>query len=303
MLDVCLLGTGGMTPLPKRWLASLLVRFQGRLLLIDCGEGTQITLKSAGWGFKDISTILITHLHADHVAGLPGMLLSMGNAGKRDWLIMYGPREISRVMEGVRAIAPYLPFPVEWHELYGGEEMDLGGLEVSTLPLEHGVPCLSYSLYVPRARRFNPQRAAELGIPVQLWSRLQAGESLTWNGRAVEPEEVLGDERRGIKLSYVTDTRPVPDLPEFVAGSDLLICEGMYGSAEEMAKAEEKGHMVFSEAAEIARAGRVKEMWLTHYSPSLTDPEEWLGEATRVFPNTHAGYDRKTATLSFPEED
>ncbi|MCL4532348.1 MAG: MBL fold metallo-hydrolase, partial [Actinobacteria bacterium] len=168
MLDVCLLGTGGMTPLPKRWLASLLIRFQGRLLLIDCGEGTQITLKSAGWGFKDISTILITHLHADHVAGLPGMLLSMGNAGKRDWLLMYGPRELSRVMEGVRAIAPYLPFPVEWRELEGGEEIVLDGLEASTLPLEHGVPCLAYSVYVPRGRRFDPQKAEGLGIPVML---------------------------------------------------------------------------------------------------------------------------------------
>ncbi len=223
LLDVCLLGTGGMTPLPKRWLASLLIRFQGRLLLIDCGEGTQITLKSAGCGFKDISTILITHLHADHVAGLPGMLLSMGNAGKRDWLLMYGPRELSRVVEGVRAIAPYLPFPIEWRELDGGEEIDLDGLQVSTLPLEHGVPCLAYSLYVPRNRRFNPERAAALGIPVELWSRLQAGEQAKWDGRTVEPEEVLGDERRGIKLSYVTDTRPVPGLPGFVEGSALLI--------------------------------------------------------------------------------
>ncbi len=303
MLDVCLLGTGGMTPLPKRWLASLLIRFQGRLLLIDCGEGTQITLKSAGWGFKDISTILITHLHADHVAGLPGMLLSMGNAGKRDWLLMYGPRELSRVMEGVRAIAPYLTFPVEWRELDGGEEIVLDGLEASTLPLEHGVPCLAYSLYVPRGRRFDPQKAEGLGIPVMLWSRLQAGERVEWNGRTVEPEEVLGGERRGIKLSYVTDTRPTLALPGFVAGSDLLICEGMYGSTEALAKAEEKGHMVFSEAAEIARAGMVKELWLTHYSPSLADPEEWLEEATKVFPNTHAGFDRMTATLSFPEED
>ena len=231
------------------------------------------------------------------------MLLSMGNAGKRDWLLMYGPRELSRVVEGVRAIAPYLPFPIEWRELDGGEEIDLDGLEVSTLPLEHGVPCLAYSLYVHRNRRFNPERAAALGIPVQLWSRLQAGERVEWDGRTLEPEEVLGDERRGIKLSYVTDTRPVPDLPGFVEGSDLLICEGMYGSIEELAKAEEKGHMVFSEAAEIARAGLVKELWLTHYSPSLTDPAEWLGEATKVFPNTRAGFDRMTTTLSFREED
>jgi len=301
LLDVCLLGTGGMTPLPKRWLASLMIRFQGRLLLVDCGEGTQITLKAAGWGFKDISTILITHLHADHVAGLPGMLLSMGNAGKRDWLMMYGPRELSRVVEGVRAFAPHLPFPVEWRELDGGEEIELDGLEASTLPLEHSIPCLAYSLHVPRGRRFNPERAAGLGIPVQLWGRLQAGERVTWNGRTVEADEVLGEERRGIKLSYVTDTRPVPALPDFVARSDLLICEGMYGSVEELGKAGEKGHMVFSEAAEIARAGRVRELWLTHYSPSLTAPEEWLGEATRIFPNTRAGYDRMTATISFPD--
>jgi ribonuclease Z len=303
LLDVCLLGTGGMTPLPRRWLASLLVRFQGRLLLIDCGEGTQITLKSAGWGFKEISTILITHLHADHVAGLPGMLLSIGNAGRRDWLVMYGPRDLSRVMEGVRAIAPHLPFPIECRELQGGEEMELGGLEAATLALEHGVPCLAYSLYVPRGRRFNPERATALGVPVHLWSRFQSGEQVTWNNRAVQPEEVLGEERRGIKLSYATDTRPVSDLPAFVDGSDLLICEGMYGSAEELSKAEEKGHMVFAEAAEIARAGRVRELWLTHYSPSLTDPEEWLGEATRIFPNTRAGYDRMTGTLSFRDDE
>jgi ribonuclease Z len=301
LLDVCLLGTGGMTPLPRRWLASLLIRFQGRLLLIDCGEGTQITLKSAGWGFKDISTIFITHLHADHVAGLPGMLLAMANAGKRDWLVMYGPRELSRIVDGVRAFAPHLPFPLEWRELDGGEEMDLGGMQASTLPLEHGVPCLAYSFYVPRGRRFNPERAAELGIPVRLWSQLQAGERVEWNGRTVEPKEVLGEERRGIKLSYVTDTRPVPALPDFVDGSDLLVCEGMYGSTEEMEKAEEKGHMVFSEAARIARAGRVRALWLTHYSPSLVDPEAWLGEATQIFPNTRAGYDRMTATLSFPD--
>jgi ribonuclease Z len=291
-----------MTPLPRRWLASLLIRFQGRLVLIDCGEGTQITLKSAGWGFKEISTILITHLHADHVAGLPGMLLSIGNAGRRDWLVLYGPKELSRVVEGVRAIAPHLPFPVEWRELEGGEDLDLDGLEVSTLPLEHGVPCLGYSLYVPRGRRFDPESAARLGIPVQLWGRLQSGEPVEWNGRRVEPESVLGVERRGIKLSYVTDTRPIPELPNFVAESDLLVCEGMYGSAGELAKAEEKGHMVFAEAAAIARAGRVRELWLTHYSPSVTDPEEWLAEATDIFPNTRAGYDRMTATLSFPEE-
>lgn len=300
MLDVCLLGTGGMTPLPQRFLASALVRFKGRLTLLDCGEGTQISLKLLGWGFKEISAILLTHLHADHTAGLPGMLLTIGNSGRRDPLLLFGPPDLWRVVEGVRALAPQLPYLLEWRELLGGEQVDLGGMEVSSLAVDHRVPCLAYSLHVPRGRRFNPERASELGIPVQLWSRLQAGEGVEWEGRQVDPREVLGEERPGIKLSYVTDTRPTPDLPAFVEGADLLICEGMYGSPEDLPKALEKKHMLFAEAAEIARQGRVRELWLTHYSPSLSDPEEWLGEATRVFPNTRAGHDRMAATLRFP---
>ena len=300
MLDVALLGTGGMTPLPKRWLASLLVRFQGKLSLIDCGEGTQITLKQLGWGFKEISAILLTHLHADHVAGLPGMLLTIGNSGRRDALLLYGPPDLWRVVEGVRAIAPQLPFQLEWQEMVGGERMELEGMEVSSLAVDHGVPCLAYSLYVPRGRRFAPERASALGIPVHLWSRLQAGEPVEWGGRQVEPGEVLGEERRGIKLAYVTDTRPTPALPSFVEGADLLVCEGMYGSPEDLPKAVGNRHMLFSEAAEIARGGRVRELWLTHFSPSLSDTQEWLGEATQIFPNTRVGHDRMTGTLRFP---
>ena len=300
MLDVCLLGTGGMTPLPKRWLASLLVRYQGSLLLVDCGEGTQISLKSVGWGFKDISTVLLTHLHADHVAGLPGMLLTVGNSGRRDWVVIYGPVGVPRLADAIGVMAPQLPFPVEWRELAGGEQMETQGLEVSALLADHGVPCLAYCVEVPRGRRFNPARAAELGLPVQLWGRLQAGEPVEWGGRRVEPTEVLGEERRGIKLCYVTDTRPTPELPIFVGGADLLVCEGMYGAAEDLPKAVGNKHMIFSEAAELARAGGVRELWLTHYSPSISNPEDWLGEATRIFPRTRAGQDRMTTTLRFP---
>lgn len=288
-----------MTPLPKRWLSSLLLRFQGRLLLVDCGEGTQISLKTLGWGFKEIGSILLTHLHADHVAGLPGMLLSIGNSGRTQGLVLHGPQGLSRVVEGVRAIAPHLPFPLEWRELAGGERMELEGLQLSTLAVDHGIPCLAYCLQVPRAPRFDPEKAALLGLPVQLWSRLQAGEEVEWQGRRVQPAQLLGSPRQGIKLCYVTDTRPTPDLPGFVQGADLLICEGMYGSPEDLPKALGNRHMLFSEAAEIARAGGVRELWLTHYSPSLSDPREWLEEATRLFPNTRAAHDRMVGTLRF----
>ncbi|MGE5617910.1 MAG: ribonuclease Z [Sphingomonadaceae bacterium] len=326
MLDVMLLGTGGMTPLPHRFLASAILRHLGRMVLIDCGEGTQISLKMkgplptegppvegsscragaagrSGWGFKEISVILLTHLHADHVAGLPGMLLTIGNSGRRDPLLLYGPPDLLRVVEGVRAMAPQLPFPLEWQELAGGEELHLGGIEVSCLAVDHGVPCLAYCVHVPRGRRFNPERARELGIPVHLWGRLQGGEPIEWEGRRVEPAEVLGGERRGIKLCYVTDTRPTPELPGFVEGADLLICEGMYGDPGDRNKAEGNRHMLFSEAAEIARRGGVGELWLTHFSPSLSDPAEWLEEATRIFPNTRIGHDRMAASLRFPSDE
>lgn len=299
MLDVMLLGTGGMTPLPRRYLASALLRFRGRLVLIDCGEGTQISLKVASWGFKEISSIFITHLHADHVAGLPGLLLTVGNSGRTERMAIYGPGDLFRLAGAVETIAPHLPYQLEWRPLSGEGQVELEGMSVSTLPVEHGMPCLAYSFHVPRAPRFLPERARGLGLPVQLWSRLQGGETVEWEGRRIRPTEVLGEERSGLKLSYVTDTRPVAELPGFVSGSDLLICEGMYGSPEELPKAQGNGHMLFSEAARIAREGCVRELWLTHYSPSLTDPEEWLEEARRIFPNVRAGHDRMVASLRF----
>jgi ribonuclease Z len=301
MLDVLLVGTGGMTPLPRRFLSSALLRFQGRLLLVDCGEGTQISLKMAGWGFKELSAVFLTHLHGDHVVGLPGLLLTVGNSGREEPLTVHGPGNLLRLADAVEAIAPHLPFPLRWRPLSGGDRIAVEGMTVTTLRVRHGVPCLAYSFHVPRGRPFLPERARELALPVQLWGRLQSGETVEWEGRRVTPEEVLGEERRGIKLSYATDTRPTPELPSFVAASDLLICEGMYGSAEDLPKAMENGHMLFAEAAETAREGLVRELWLTHYSPSLSEPEEWLGEASRIFPNVRAGHDRMSATLRFRE--
>jgi len=279
-----------------------MIRVKGNLFLIDSGEGTQISIKKLGWGFKDINAILITHLHADHVTGLPGLLLTMGNAGKTNWLILYGPKEIERIVDGIKAFAPNIPFPIEWVEIGGGEKIEIGGIKIETLNVDHGVPCLAYSIKVSRGRRFDPEKAAELRIPLQLWKRLQNGETVEWEGKKASPAEVLGRKRRGIKVTYVTDTRPTDELAEFVRGSDLLICEGMYGSEEDIPKAIEKKHMIFAEAANIAKLGNAKELWLTHYSPSMAQPEKYLDEATKVFPNTKAGHDLMTKTIAFKEE-
>lgn len=301
MLDVCLLGTGGMMPLPDRWLTALLLRHNGRLLLIDCGEGTQIPFKMAGWGFKSLDAILLTHYHADHCAGLPGLLLTLGNSGREEPLVIVGPPGLKEVLTGLLVVCPELPFEVRYLELEADKpsEICLNSFKISSLPLDHAIACLGYSVEIDRKGKFLAEKARELNIPQNYWKALQKGDSITLDGRTISPEDVLGEPRRGIKLCYCTDTRPVSDLQAFIDKSDLFICEGMYGDDENLPKAMDKKHMTFTEAAELAREGNVEELWLTHYSPSLTNPEEYLENSLKVFPNTLSGSDLMKKTLNF----
>ncbi len=301
MVEVCLLGCGGMMPLPHRRLAALLIRYKGRMILIDCGEGTQLSVRQAGWGFKAIDAVLFTHCHADHIAGLPGFLLTLGNAGRTEPLKLVGPKGLADVVRGLCVIAPNLPFDVQALELSEETSIQIGGVIVENLPMTHTVPCFAYSLYVPRSGRFDAERARLLGIPVSLWHRLQHGETITHAGKTYRPESVLGPQRRGIKITYCTDARPSRKLMLFCGGSDLLVCEGLYGENEKLSDAIEKKHMIFSEAAQVAKESGSRELWLTHYSPSLKVPEEYIHEAASVFPNSFCGYDLKTAAFRFSE--
>jgi ribonuclease Z len=288
-------------PLPERWLSSVIIRAKGQSALFDCGEGTQISLKILGWSFKDISAILISHFHADHVAGLVGMLLMIGNSFRREEVTVFGPPGLIKVLQGLLVIAPYLPFPLRTQELHGGETFEVAGLEGHCLMVDHGVPCLAYSTVVKRGRKFDAEKAKALGLPVDLWKSLQEEQSVEWQGRSYQPDDVLAGPRRGIKLSYVTDTRPTPELPGFLHGSDLLICEGMYGSPEEHDKAVEKEHLTFTEAAEIARLAKVKELWLTHFSPAMPEPEVYGNVARDVFPNSIVAHDRQCRIINFED--
>nr|WP_286207443.1 ribonuclease Z [Thermomicrobium sp. CFH 73360] len=298
-----MLGTGGMMPLPERWLSALLIRSEGHTVLIDCGEGTQISWRYTGWSFRDLDTILLTHLHADHVAGLPGVLFSLAFAEREETVRVIGPQGTRRIVAALRTIVPALPFSVEVLELPGSAELNLpGGLHLRALPVAHRVPCLAYTLHRPRGRRFDPERARALGVPVLYWRRLQHGESVEIDGRLITPDDVLGPPRRGITVAFVTDTRPTPELPPFVHDADLLICEGMYGDPEMLPRAVERGHMLFHEAAELARAAQVERLWLTHFSPSLTDPETWLPTARTIFPATEIGPVHRTVTLRYRDE-
>lgn len=302
MLDVCLLGCGGMMPLPRRWLTALMTRYNGSSLLIDCGEGTQVAVKEKGWSFKPVDTICFTHYHGDHISGLPGFLLTMGNADRREPLTLVGPKGLERVVNALRVIAPELPFPIEYVEISGAEEeFQLHGYHIRAFRVNHNVLCYGYTLEIPRQGKFSVEQARAREIPQRLWNRLQKGETLECEGRILTPDMVLGPPRKGIKVTYTTDTRPTESIVRHAKDSDLFICEGMYGEPDKEAKAKEYKHMTFREAARLAREAKVREMWLTHYSPSLVRPEEYIEEASRIFNAVYPGKDGKSVELSFEE--
>ncbi|MCR4605846.1 MAG: ribonuclease Z [Eubacterium sp.] len=304
MLDVCLLGTSGMMPLPRRALTSLMTRFEGSSLLIDCGEGTQVSIREKGWTLHDIDVIALTHVHGDHVGGLPGLLLSMGSAQRTEPVDFVGPKGIKKVVDSLRVIAPGLPYEIRYTELTEKfHRIEMKGYTLEAFKLRHTVTCYGYSQVVNRVGKFDAEAAKSQGIPLEFWSRLQKGETIEAGDKVYTPDMVLGPDRKGLKVTYCTDTRPIPEIAECAAGADLFICEGMYGEDELREKAIEKKHMIFSEAAELAAKAEVGELWLTHYSPSLIRPKDYVENVRNIFPNTKAGKDRKSITLKYTDEE
>ncbi len=302
MLDICLLGTGGMQPLPYRWLTSMMARCDGSSLLIDCGEGTQVALKEKGWSPKPVDVICFTHYHADHISGLPGLLLTMGNADRTEPLTIIGPKGLERVVNALRVICPELPFPIHFHEVTEPEvKLERNGYQITAFRVQHNVVCYGYTLEIPRKGKFDVERAKAQRIPVRYWNPLQKGETVETPDGILTPDMVLGPDRRGLKVAYCTDTRPVERIAEHAAGADLFICEGMYGEPDKAAKAKEYRHMTFAEAAQLGKKAQPKAMWLTHFSPSLVYPEQYLEDARKIFPAIETGKDGKTVELKFDE--
>lgn len=303
MVDVTLLGTGGMMPLPYRWLTSLMIRYNGSSLLIDCGEGTQITMKQRGWSANPIDVICFTHYHADHISGLPGLLLDMANSDRTEPVTLIGPKGLERVVSGLRVIAPELPFEVRLIEFSGEwETFELFGYRLKAFKVNHSITCYGYSFEVDRAGRFDKDAAVANNIPLEFWSRLQSGETIVSGDVTYEPSMVMGPDRKGIKVTYCTDTRPVPSITENAAGSDLCILEGMYGEAEDAPKALKKKHMTMQEAAKIAAQAEVRELWLTHFSPSMGRAKKYEAEIKEIFPSSLIPKDGESRELNFEED-
>ncbi len=306
-LEAFVLGCGGMMPLPYRHLTSVLLRRDGDLFLFDGGEGTQISLKRLNLKWKKIDAIFVSHTHADHVTGLPGILMLSAQVDRTEPLYIYGPPKIKEYIETSRKVLDmYINYPIIVQEITAPCVVHTGeDFVIRAFPLEHTKTCVGYTLEeAPRPGEFNPSKARELKVPCgPLWSKLQNGEEVTAeDGTIVKPDQVLGEQRKGRKFSFVTDTLFKPSIIDEVRNSDLLVCEGMFDSSLED-QAKEKKHMTAAQAATIAKEADVKRMCMIHYSPRYTDKELHLllEEAQKIWPKSELSKDRMV--IDIPYED
>jgi len=303
MVDVCLAGTGGMMPLHNRWLTSCYMEYNGKAVLIDCGEGTQIALVEADCKLSKLETLLITHFHADHVSGLPGLLLSLGNYSKKTPLNIYGPRGLTEIVNNLTCICGKLPYELIIHELPTGEITQFSVPEIDEMitvrsfPLKHRVPCIGYSFVFSRKPVFNPVKAEELGIPKQYWKLLHKGEDVEFEGRTYTTDMVTDGMRKPVKVTYATDSRPTDTIADEAFRSDLFICEGMYGDEEHADSMKEKGHMLISDAIRLAELAEAERLWLTHYSPAMTNPSVYEKGIKKKFSAAVISQDGQKITL------
>lgn len=304
MPEITLLGTGGMLPLKDRFLTSLYVEQDGKAILIDCGEGTQVAFAQHNLKLSKVKAIFLTHLHADHVTGLPGLLLSLGNTGCCELLPIYCGTSTVEMVRHLLYVTGGLPFDVKIIPISEKKQTSFSlpmidpMLTVAALPLKHRVGCLGYRLEFSKKPEFLPENARALDIPVQFYKALHAGECVTLpDGRRIRPEQVTGEPRRPLRLTYTTDTLPIPEIAEFASGSDLFICEGMWGMPDKKDSMNQKRHMLMQDACRLAVQAHAERLWLTHYSPAEKHPEIYGEELAAICPAVTIAADGEHITL------
>lgn len=306
MIDVTLIGTAALVPIPERALTVALLSCGGHSILFDCGEGTQTAARRAGVSLMKTDIIALTHYHGDHILGLPGLLKTMWRAQRTETLYITGPEGLwCKAMESVLRLTGRTPYPIELIEIpTGGLQLSAlikgwSATKLSAFKTEHTVPSQGYCFTLGRAGKFLLQRAKELGVPVNQWSLLQRGQSVQVGDNVVLPEQVLDSPRKGLKFVFTGDTAACDSLIDAAQDADLMICDATYGNDSQEQKAADKGHMTFAQAATVARQAGVKQLWLAHYSQMIKDPQEYLPNATKIFANTICGYDGLSTTLHF----
>lgn len=309
LLDVTLLGTAALMPIPDRALTAAVLACAGRSILFDCGEGTQTAARKAGVSLMSADLIALTHYHGDHIFGLPGLLQTLGMQGRTEPLILVGPADIQTELAPIMQLAGWLPYPVTLMEM-PPEGLSMNALNsawpreaaLTCRSTEHRVPSQCYAFTLGRPPEFLPQKAKSLGVPVQYWKVLQHGDPVSFDGRTVQPNEVRGLPRKGLKFVFSGDTVACDGLKAAAQDADLLISEATYGENDQAQTAVEHGHMTFAQAARLAAEANVKRLWLAHYSQMIENPADCLGIARQYYPDAVCGEDGMKITLKFDHD-
>ncbi len=288
-MKIVFLGTGGTYPSKLRNVTSIAVQMPGEVLMFDCGEGTQRQLMHSSVSFMKISKVFISHLHADHFLGLPGLIQSMSLNGREEPLRIFGPRGTRSNVNSMLSLGYFkCAFDVKTKDLKPGTELGFDGYKVRCVSADHSIPSLAFSLEEDlRPGRFDLKKAQKLGIPEgPLFRKLQEGRAITLGGRRIEPEEVLGPRRSGRKLVYTGDTKPSRSIVALARNADVLIHDCTLDSGHAKL-ASDFGHSTAAGAAKVARDARVGRLFLVHMSPRYDDTSVLQEEARSVFRESH----------------
>ena len=291
-MEIIFLGTSSAVPTLERNHPSIALRAFAEVMLFDCGEGTQRQLIEAKISPMKITKIFISHFHGDHILGLGGLIQSLGFRGREKDLDIYGPKGLHKIINAISSFGYFqINYNLNIHEIQDGTIIETEDYVVECAKVEHNIPSYAYSIREKKKPLFLREKAEELGIPPgPLYGKLHNGEEVEFEGRIIKPEQVLGEAKKGKKISYSGDTRPCEAMIRLARDSDILIHESTY-EAEDYQRAVDNAHSTSVEAAEIAREANVNELVLTHISTRYTSDENIKSEAQKVFKNTKVAKD------------